>query len=131
MRTAEPQIPQAVLLGPPTAQQLVLEFPKATSEELTDLLRERMVVFQTENTALWVLARPSIVLTGAYEAIDRAHLKANFMHGDLRDGYGFYGWLQKASASDPIIDQISAVTALSEFKALDGNKVITGSAASC
>ena len=67
MRTSVPQIPKAVLLGPPTPEQLVLDNPKATDEQIEERLHERMVLFQQYNTALWDLARPSVSLLGAYD----------------------------------------------------------------
>ena len=125
MRTAQPQIPRSVLDGPPTMQQLVIDQPKAASDELEKELNERLAQFQVQNTWLWDIARPSISLDGAYESMDRAHIKSAFMVGDLRDGYGLCKWLKNISQSDPIADQIAAVAQLTNFKGLDGSKEIT------
>jgi hypothetical protein len=125
LRTATPSVPKNTLNGPPSLESLRLQLPDIDTEQLNLSYAAAMSDYQTINTAVWDLVRPSVDLAGAYEVMDIKHCKQNFMIGDLRDGVGFIWWAHALARTDPVLDQINALKELNDFPPLDGSKTVT------
>ena len=112
-------IPSSTLTKPPpTAKSVMDENPKLDVEEVDAALDDALAEYQLRNTALYDVARPSVDLSGPFEMDDREFIRKTYMNGDLRDGYGFYTWVDSFGETTDIGSQASLLKQLSNWPEL-------------
>ena len=78
----------------PDAEMVNKQFPNLPPEQQQQTLQEAIAGYQAENTALFFIIEPSVVLEGHWELLDREWIQENFVSGDLRDGVSLLKWVE-------------------------------------
>ena len=79
----------------PDAELVNQKFPDVPQEQQQATLQDAIAGYQAENTALFFIIEPSVMLDGHWELLDREWIQENYVSGDLRDGVGLLSWIEK------------------------------------
>ena len=81
----------------PTLDTVKERYPELSLAKQQETLSRALQQYQDENTALYFLVKESVIISGAYEALDREYITNKFVGQNgarnLRDGLGFLRWV--------------------------------------
>ena len=81
----------------PTLDTVKERYPDLSLAKQQETLSRALQQYQDENTALYFLVKESVIISGAYEALDREYITNKFVGQNgarnLRDGLGFLRWV--------------------------------------
>ena len=81
----------------PTLDTVKERYPDLSLAKQQETLTRALQQYQDENTALYFLVKESVIISGAYEALDREYITNKFVGQNgarnLRDGLGFLRWV--------------------------------------